>query len=59
MYPSEWWGVHDPSLRVGRGCPQAVSRVQGGGRALGQEVHPSHSSAQLETEKTQLALAAL
>ena len=47
---SAWRGVHDPSLGVGQGCPQAVSRVQGGGHALGQEVHPSHSSAQLDRE---------
>ena len=52
MHPSEWWGVHDPSLRV---CPQAVSKIQGGGHALGQEVHPNHSTAQLDREKTQLA----
>ena len=48
--------MYGTSVRVGRGCPQAVSRVQGGGRALGQEVHPNHPAAQLDRENIQQLL---
>ena len=53
--PLEWWRVYGSSLRVSWRCPQAVPWVQGGGRALRQEVHPSHPTAQLDKENITIA----